>query len=383
MSFIEFLLEYYIYILAVLVIIIVGVIGFLVDSKNKDKNKVDVSSSNNSGQNVGISNENSVSQTNLSVTNEPVNSVTLEMEPQNVNDIVNTNNNLNEEVSLNVNTNTNVVNGGPSVENNDINNVLREQSNEVLGEQVMSSNIANMVISQGVKYDNAGFSIDNGPINNLNNSVMNGIENVQATPTVEVNQMPVSSNINPVNVQNQMVNAGNLSGDILNQVPNSAPVQPAQTPINVSLNEMPVQSLYGGISNVSNLNTSNDVVYQQNIQPAMPINNNVSPLDFDMMPSNNVGTNQNIGVQNQMMGMGMPNSMNVQNNMEFNQNMVPNNGVQYMNPLTEVPHNSNMVSQTSNMGSQNLNNNMAINNTVVTSEGAQPFDISSMFANNK
>ena len=40
MSFVDFLIEYYVWILTVLVVLIVGIIGFLVDSKNKDKNKV-------------------------------------------------------------------------------------------------------------------------------------------------------------------------------------------------------------------------------------------------------------------------------------------------------------------------------------------------------
>ena len=37
MSFINFLLEYYIYILVVLVLLIICVIGFLVDAKNSKK----------------------------------------------------------------------------------------------------------------------------------------------------------------------------------------------------------------------------------------------------------------------------------------------------------------------------------------------------------
>lgn len=39
MTFIEFLLEYYVYILVVLIILIVGIIGFLVDSKNNNEEK--------------------------------------------------------------------------------------------------------------------------------------------------------------------------------------------------------------------------------------------------------------------------------------------------------------------------------------------------------
>ena len=42
MSFVEFLIEYYIYILAVIIVLVIGVIGFLVDSRNKEKkNKQD------------------------------------------------------------------------------------------------------------------------------------------------------------------------------------------------------------------------------------------------------------------------------------------------------------------------------------------------------
>ena len=37
MSFVEFLIEYYIYIIAVIIILVIGVIGFLVDSRSKEK----------------------------------------------------------------------------------------------------------------------------------------------------------------------------------------------------------------------------------------------------------------------------------------------------------------------------------------------------------
>ena len=42
MSFVNFLLEYYIYILVVLIILVIGVIGFLADARSKNKSKKNV-----------------------------------------------------------------------------------------------------------------------------------------------------------------------------------------------------------------------------------------------------------------------------------------------------------------------------------------------------
>ena len=41
MSYIEFLLEYYIWIIAVIILLVVGIIGYLVDSNQKSSNKKD------------------------------------------------------------------------------------------------------------------------------------------------------------------------------------------------------------------------------------------------------------------------------------------------------------------------------------------------------
>lgn len=326
MSFVEFLIEYYIYILAVIIVLVIGVIGFLVDSRNKDK-KSKQDNSNNVIKNDGNGSQNGVS------------SLDNKEEVKSLDNVVLTQNtSLDNTLNSNINgVNSNLSNAGlvsPIVDNTN-NNVNSNDS--ILNSQV---NLSNQVLSS---VEPSSVNNNNVNINNLGNSL--NVEPVLANSMMNTNQEPVMEQVSRP-VQSQVLEPVN--------------------PVNLVTPVMPASSI-----------------------PQASSANNYNPTSVN--PSNvNVGLNTN-QVPNSANGM-----INSNNNMQSNMNMSTQVGrptltnVQMIQPNLNNNQNSNMssVNQMSNVNQSNLQNNNMIQqtaqpvNNVVTSNGREPFDVSSMFENN-
>ena len=372
MSFVEFLMQYYFYIVAVLIVLIVGVIGFLVDSKNKNKKK--------------------------NVVNEEPNS-------------------NGEQVANNVN---------PLQEtpiNNGLNNV------EVMGMQVMQPMggdiTQNQVQPQVQNNDMSMNSILNGSVgivDNQNASVAlnNGILGMEPI----INTSGGQGTINPVNRQSMVTNVQPNLNNV--QVMGTQVMQPIdvnsgniQTAVNSNLSDISV--LQGIQPTMANNNISNgsmsldgNTMVMQNMQP------NIQNVSGNSMGTLNVQPNVSTVTDNLIASLNAQAQVNninqsLNNQVQVSSNDINNIGlINGINPYTNIPSDiptssvngviNQINNQSANVGNNvmgvqssgiynnvvqplpnsNMNNPMGgMNGQVYMANSSQPFDISSMFGNNR
>lgn len=212
MSFIDYLIENYIWLVVVIVIIIVTIIGFIADRKNSKKVKKQ-------------------KELDRELVEEPINNNTLDTSTSNLNDITNLDipsANVNDSVP-NMSMSNNMANDNMTSVNmpNMIDNINAQGiSNKVpLGnqEQVVSPNIVDIsepVLTpiNNVPYVNEKIPTDIREVNNNSNSIDDEI------PFVRIEEPPVSASNN-----NYQVNDNNLSKQI--DTPNIVNI-PADEPVN-------------------------------------------------------------------------------------------------------------------------------------------------------
>lgn len=313
MSFLEFLIEYYIYIVLVLILLIVTVIGFIVDSKNKDKvkkenvtlndlsddlsltkdlssNEVDASVSNSSNLNQTVTNFNQLHNDAITNANEAVssfNNQSIQQEVSVVSDNLNNNinNNLNDS---SVNETTNLVSNV---------NQVSELNNQMYNGQVMSS---------GANYSN----LNN--VSSLGGGTVNVDESILIKPQVSVQpQANISSHVNvnsPVSMQSQ----------VSVQQQENIPSQPVMQP-QIDVNQLSANNEYVR-ENTNSIPVDNGAIF------------NANNLQYDMsnpMSLDNVNASQGFNVSNsqyqgytvnQSPQVGNPNYNNGYNYMANNPN---------------------------------------------------------------
>lgn len=333
---IDFLLEYYLWVLVVIVILIITVIGFLVDTKNKKKMREKIDNT----QNMSNQNTNSVdANLNNQMLNQNLNTFdpNLNMN-QNINDFNNMNafnqnmnnfGNVNDNMfDQNINTdvnNFNIPNQNVNAFNQNINqdmiNPLQEQNiinldtnlNNQMPNQTMNTFDQNMNTSQN--------------LNNFNNNVdaffVPAAEQtpaptdvviprpVESTPIMSVGSTP-SPVIEPTPVQTQNVNMINPEMNNINRVPtmNEVPnvvATPIQEPAvnmiagNSNYNQMPgvnvmqnmqTQMVQNQVPNANAIQPSQAVVPNP-INPVQPEIPNVVPTHAEpVAPVQNLNNNQ-------------------------------------------------------------------------------------------
>lgn len=327
MSFIEFLVKYYVYIFAVLVVLIIGVIGFLVDSRNKEKKK---------------------KMENVQGNNDMSNTEPLE-QPSMQNMSVN---NVQSDVQLGIQ---------PGIQQPQMIN------NDVSGNMDLNNVMPSMVDVPNV---NDGLSDVNG-LNNVNN-VQPVMPNLEVNPLSEIpvnNSKTMNNNMNQDGMidVNSLNDVNNVQSVMPNIDVNPIPVQPIQPQVNQEFNQVPVSNVNVGMASM--LNKEPEVNVVPNVQPVIqPTAATIEPISFNSVsPVINNEINTNFNNQNQMMGVP---SVQPQATMESPQPIMSNNS---------------QVGVIPNLNNQNTNITTPSNNngSVVTSDGSQPFDISSMFANNQ
>ena len=337
MSFVEFLIEYYFYILAVLIVLIVGVIGFLVDSNNKKKKKAEVKEDGSS--NVGQ-----------------------------------------------------VVNNIDPLQNVPVNNVL---NNEILNMQPMSgdNSVQNQVRSE-VSNDNipsnGTLSVNGGVVTGQNASVSSNNNIVGAGLDTNMN---INQNNIPImdSVQSQVNN--NLMGQVIQPIDVNN-----QVPVNSNLSNVSDISVIQGIQPVMSDNTVNNMsnngmgaVYGQSmVSSIQPEVNNMAVNQAHILNTQPQGNNN----VNQIINSTVPVSVNNNNDMMNNFAMQPNMQNIASNTMT-LPVTNQNNGMVNNVGLNQVNNNLQPNNIpnqnmgqqvssqVYSSNNSQPFDISSMFGNNQ
>lgn len=338
MSFIEFLMQYYFYILAVLIVLIVGVIGFLVDSKNKNKNKSELKDTTNSNGGQVINNVDPL----MSVpANNGVSSGIVGMQPM-------SNNLVQNQVQSQIQ--NNVLTGNGTIDNQ---NFSEFSNNNILG---MEPNITN----------NNG----QGTLNTVNNQAM-GI-NVQAN--LNGQQVMGDQSMQSMNINDNVSSVGfnNNLGDMAI----STSIQPVMPTNNISNSTMSFDSNMNGMQGMqSNIpNVAINPMVNSNTQT--PISNNVN------QPFNNQAQVSSNDINN----IGLINGMSSQPNIPISIPTSPiSDGVNQINNqnvnLGTVPNNT-----LNGLGIENssMNNSMTqMNGQIYTTNNSQPFDISSMFGNNQ
>lgn len=377
---IDFLLEYYVWVLVILGILLITVIGFLADSKKKKKMRDKV---NNENTDVNLNNMNQYPD---------FNNMNMNGSDLNMNNGFNMSSNLNNNMlggdfntavpDNNLNNNFNMMNQNVNgMQNNDI-NMMNQGTNNMSGVSMMNQNI-NSMPSQNV--NNFTNEVNQG-MNNFNSNMNMGVNNttpvnnngsdtaffvpaseqtpkfeprevvipkpVEATPIMNDSTNVVNSWENPVPTANNTVNQVaeptipvmptpevnvNASSQVQGTIPTPVEVpRPVNTIPNAQVSEqninvggIPVQQMpVGPIPNV------NPTAPAMNVQPNMP-NLNTSTLESQPVmpnvtpsqPMNNYNTatlNQtNSGVNNPNIVAGGANFVvgtpGVQNN------QVPNN----------------------------------------------------------
>ena len=289
MTFIEFLLQYYVYILVVLVILIVGVIGFLVDSKNKNSDKKESKSKKDDQilQNETMSSE--IGIENIATVNQTANS---EISQQSSNDLVS------------------------------------DASSEVkLG---TSNNNSNVVVN----------SVTDSTSGNFQSSTPNG---------TSVNDFATVDTSGILEVGNNGVNASSDATSVVQ------PINPVGVSNSVSSNE--VLATFGN----NGVNVSSDTTSV--VQPVNPVGVSNS------IPSNGMGMTQDKDM-----------SVNaISNNIPSTEQLANQNGQLVAANLNHET----VVDGSIKEKEEGQEQNTAVNSGIFTTDGSQPFDISSMFANNQ
>ena len=390
MSFIEFLMEYYIYILVVLIILIIGVIGFLVDSWNKGKKDKEVVKKDDSVDDEGLKvNTNNVSSqvenANDLVNQQAVNfqQVSSMTQKDGLQESNLQNNDLSQKNSSNINLGSNnsqevsasisngfVVNGGEM--GNDLSSVnsqvINNQAMGVVGDSSVAMN-GEMVVPGSVSSENTYVVPGQNLQPQMDNVVLQPQEsqviepqvmntNVVAENMIQDNNSQTMQTIIPNMEMGQVNNViqPNLVNDISGLNVQSQVNEPVVEPqVNESVVESQDSSLINPIP-VLNMQPINPLVMDNSVS------SNSSQVNTPIMDSS-VNFN-GVGINNQ--------SRNVVNE---NQNTVLN--------TEPVSGNINNQMQSTNNSSINETQNNVSNSAIYTSDGSQPFDISSMFANNK
>lgn len=373
MSFVEFLLEYYVYIVIILILLIVTVIGFIVDSKNKESKNSNKSNSN-----------------DLEVNQVNANSNVIEQKQEGV--VENTSLDVNGGVSVNNSSIDNSLNMGQEVSFQSI-NVLNGVSDSINNEQVVNTPISSeqQMIDNNVSSANAEVQgmpqVNDGQLisQNLQSNLINDNANVvmqnanQVVDVQNVSNSDLNQGVQPIGYVN---NLNNLQTNY--QMPNYN---------NQVSNIQPGMEYYGGVMQQGNNNYS-----ASNVNYNIP-NNQVMPnMNFNQngIGGNSQVANQQPGLYSQAGITGinvspveMPNPMSIDTlNGVSNQNL----GVSVSSPLnnsggvngqnTSLSNanniDNNFVMKNNNQSGNNINNS----NIVFTTNGSQPFDVTSMFFNN-
>ena len=326
MSFLEFLFVYYWYILAVLCVLIVGVIGFLVDSKNmadikkKQENTLPIDDINS----VNISKNNIVSDPLVAVQDESSKDINFEQ------------NSISQETSncVPIAQDVNVPSSAVDLKNQNIDNGYSNwQSSQFGSGSVTNEHFSRSNFNDGMPVD---VTVNNLPDdivnlypqrvdlvatnNNLGMSNVSYVNNADSSSQVTV---PTKSN----NTENSMISNFSVEGTV------SLANGEQQRGLNSSYNNSYFVTNSGGTSVSSMVNDRN--------------------LHSSMM---NPMVNSNISNSNHATG-------------NVNMNMLPNGG----NANSAMDNDANLQSSMMN----------PIVNDVFTSDSKEPFDISSMFANNQ
>ena len=235
---VDFLLEYYVWILVVLVILLITVVGFLADTKKKKRMREKVNSEGDNTNNYGVDNNlppvNDFGAMNNTYNNPQMdnsfgnNSYNQNMMNDGVyNNSINTmNNNMNSfDNNMNMGMNNNFFNNTPEVNN--------FEPRPVEATPIMNnSNVG--VLPYGV--NNVETPV-NAPVNNMQN-VMPGVNANPLGPMPNVNPVPVMDTPVQAPVNNMMPNQVN------NVVPNTNVVNTPE--VNNTMNAMP-QSVAPGV----------------------------------------------------------------------------------------------------------------------------------------
>lgn len=262
-AFVKFLLDYYIWILAVLGIVIVTIIGFLVDSKQKRKKK-ELESENVSETDKTIEN----SQTSNKVNNTPMVDAVNQTFPSSVDSGMtmeqSNNYNLNDNNQIGQQNSSQLLNQN-IVPNSDVNVALSEQkphfeSREVnipVSQQSTNPNLYNQVVApQPVNAVSINQPVQQpvynqvAPTNGVyQNTIPTGVSNNQQ---IMPNRVETVQNVQPVyqnatNNQMQPVYNNNMTNAIPNVQPVNVGIQnPAIQPVNSGINSAP------GVQNTTN-----------------------------------------------------------------------------------------------------------------------------------
>lgn len=408
MSFVEFLLEYYIYILIVLILLIVTVIGFIVDSKNKEKLKNDKVIEKISGTNskIGIEQSSQMQTQNNQMSINNISQEQLQNVPIDNTGVVST---VDEVAVLNQGFNDgqnhisqpqeeiksdNVINNSNmnDVVNNGIPNVqLEQQVVPIQGENNISFqniNASNQNMNNGI---NAMLNNHVGMTNvsNLESSVQQlstmqpnlNAQSIQNPQLIQKNQQ--LQGMNMLKSQNEVVVGPNTSVNLQSAMPNSSEIN-SKSVNNVEMvngmlsnfgvsNNAIVEANFGQSNMLNpmsietvNLMSNSDLMNDNAMMRTVNGQSNVQNTSMPMTNYNNV-------ISNSHLTNGMLNAGNAQN---FTRN------VEGVNNTYQGNNNGNMNTFSGVMPADNTKN-LTNSNVVVTTEGAKPFDVSSMFVNNQ
>lgn len=304
----NFLLDYYLWILGVLVIIIITIIGFLVDSKQKRKKK-----------------ESSINATDVG----EVKTVT-EVDTPKEDVVLDTNNVVQESinnVSDNVNTNS-------------------EGVNKVIENSTSSKNL-DLLSNQTPHFEPREVNIPNV---NKNMEVNNGLNAVTNANTSNATIVQAHQSINPISSNNV-----NANGMYYNNA--SMPVQEVKNynePEVINSTSNYGQNVYQGVNMVPN----NNMIYTNNATLR-----EVVPQPVQAVPINNAYNGQ-MGFQNNRVNNQMYTNYN--SNANYTTPIPNNTNVNYTTPIGEVPNNNYAKVIPNTVNNNNVSNNM--NNNVNNSQ---------------
>lgn len=304
----NFLLDYYLWILGVLVIIIITIIGFLVDSKQKRKKK-----------------ESSINATDVG----EVKTVT-EVDTPKEDVVLDTNNVVQESinnVSDNVNTNS-------------------EGVNKVIENSTSSKNL-DLLSNQTPHFEPREVNIPNV---NKNMGVNNGLNAVTNANTSNATIVQAHQSINPISSNNV-----NANGMYYNNA--SMPVQEVKNynePEVINSTSNYGQNVYQGVNMVPN----NNMIYTNNATLR-----EVVPQPVQAVPINNAYNGQ-MGFQNNRVNNQMYTNYN--SNANYTTPIPNNTNVNYTTPIGEVPNNNYAKVIPNTVNNNNVSNNM--NNNVNNSQ---------------
>ena len=299
MNIIDFLYDNYLWIIAILVIAIFTIIGFIADKKSKGKNGKE-----------------SINNANVQAKVVPTEVPT----PTNINANMGMANNMSNNNYQNVNYNNNMVNNTPN-----LNGSVSPMNN--MSEQSIPNSYVNGAVNPTTSINNYQQPINN--IQSQQNSIPNNFTNQMATNEQninQVNQMMPNENTMQGNVNNVMPASNQTVGQINQTVPTIEPMM-EQTPVynnqvngNINPNMVvnswdepkpvnPVNINQGfNQNNVGNIPTNN-IPNQIPIQESIPVN---TASNNYQQPVNNMPNGNSVPGLNFMYGPSQDNNNNLQ-----------------------------------------------------------------------